>query len=167
MAGARTPRLATSRWMRLTVSARFCWVGCAFAALSLLLFIVRTVVPPANLSVPALAAVSVGAVFGWLAVLTGRMPVLPTRTLLGLVILWCISLAAAALLIVASLQTPGTAVWAGAVQSFALSLSLLSATLLFRSVLHRRRRLLFVRLLSLLSPIGIVVLLIVLTNTRG
>lgn len=149
-----------------TASVRLFHLGIGLAGLSLLLFVCRTLIAEAALESAALAALTTGILCGWVAVLLRRMPVLPARTLLFLGICWIFGLAAAALLLLGSLRPGALAVWSALVQSLALSLSLLLATALFRSLLHRRRRLLLVRLLSLLSPLGIAALLILLTSAR-
>jgi hypothetical protein len=126
-----------------------------------LVLLVDLFVPVEWLKVMALGWTGAGFLALWGAVLCWRIPVLPRRFIWALTLVWLLGLAIAiALVMFYPTEQVGLARKAAA-QWLAFSMSLSFGGLQFRALFHRRATSVVGRILSLLSPIVVVILILV------
>jgi len=146
---------------------RAVWVGVLGLGLALFLLTAHIFIQNEWLQIAALWSLGAAFVALWVAVLLWRMPVLRQAVLTVFVIVWICGIGVAVCLVLAASTRSGASLlWQRSVQGLALGLSLAVGALLLRGLLHRRATLLIGRLLSLLSPLGILLLILLLPSAR-
>ena len=131
--------------------------------LAFVLLFIHVFAPLEGLQVAALVLTGLALIAAWTAVLCWRMPVFSSTTLWVFTLIWCLSLCLAILLVLASTGSQHSTSWQMAVQWVAFTLSLCVGGLQFRALFNRRATPVLGRCLSLLSPIGILLLILVMS----
>lgn len=125
------------------------------------LLFVHVFAPLEWLQVAALVLTGLALIAAWTAVLCWRMPVFSSTTLWAFTLIWCVGLCLAVLLVLASARAQHSVGWQVAVQWVAFALSLCVGGLQFKALFHRRATPVLGRFLSLLSPMGILLLILI------
>lgn len=141
-------------------------VGAALLLIGFLLLLVEVFCVSLALQATAVALTGMAFLAFWNGIVQWRMPVFPVRTLWLFTILWCVSLAMSVVLVIAASHAPHPLAWSLAVHGLAFTLSLCAGALLFRALFYRRATPLVGRLLSLLSPMAILIFSLVTAFTR-
>ena len=149
------------RSLRLTAISRRLMLALGAGCLAFVLLFIHVFAPLEWLQVAALVLTGLALIAAWTAVLCWRMPVFSGRSLWGFTLIWCISLSLAVLLVLATAGSPHSAGWKMAVQWVAFALSLCVGGLQFKALFHRRATPVLGRFLSLLSPMGILLLILI------
>ena len=150
----------------MTLPRRALFVAALLASLSLALFTAQVFVPTETLQVIALCALGTALLFAWGSVLAWRVPVLAQRTLALFAFLWVAGIGASVWLVFLSIAADRPMAWARSVQWLAICLSLDVGALLLRGLLQKRASPLLGRLLSLVSPLAILLLVLFLPSAR-
>ena len=160
------PITPPSRRRRYSLTVRSLIASTSFAAVSLALLVVHVFVPAAGLQTAAVWVLGGGFLSAWIAVLAWRMPVFGQRMLIFFAMLWALGVALSVLCVRWSL-TAGTLseLFRRSSQWLALSISFAVGALFLRALLRRRTTPIVARLLSLLSPLAI--LLLILLSSPG
>jgi hypothetical protein len=130
------------------------------SCLAFVLLLVHMFAPLEGLQIAALAFTGLGLVAAWTAILCWRMPVFSSTTLWTFTLIWCVGLAIAVLLVLATAGSSHTLAWQIAVHWVAFSVSLCVGGLQFRALFLRRATPVLGRFLSLLSPLAIILLIL-------
>ena len=146
---------------RLTLAARAILVAASGATVCLLLLAAHIFVPAPELQLAALWLLGGSLLTTWFAILAWRMPVFENRVLAAIASAWCGGIALAVVLVRWSLVAARSAVWERSAQWLAVTLSFAAGALLLRALLRKRTTSVVARLLSLLSPLAIVVWIVV------
>ena len=149
------------RSLRLTAISRRLMLALGAACLAFILLLVHVFAPLEGLQVAALGFTGLALIAAWTAVLCWRMPVFSSTTLWAFTLIWCVGLCLAVLLVLASVRAQHSVGWQVAVQWVAFSVSLCVGGLQFRALFHRRATPVLGRFLSLLSPMGILLLILI------
>jgi hypothetical protein len=136
------------------------------SAASLLLFVVHVLFPADALQLAAFGILSPCLVALWIAVLAWRVPVFENRVLLLIGATWSAATMLAVWIVLWTQFTPPPTAWRLAAQAFAMTLSLAAAGLFLRALLRKRTSPLLGRLLSLLSPLALLLWIVVSALTR-
>lgn len=160
MVPTNKPRMPEIRKPSLTAATR-CFAVAGGGAFAALLLLTAHVVVPAE----ALQLVSVWILGGsllavWAGILTWRMPVFGNRVLFLFALAWAAGIAASVWLAVCALATRPF-VWRLSMQWIAVTLSFVVGALLLRALLRKRTAPRIGRLLSLVSPLIILVVVLV------
>ena len=129
--------------------------------LAFVLLFIHVFAPLEGVQVAALVLTGLALIAAWTAVLCWRMPVFSSTTLWVFTAIWCVSLYLAVLLVLTTAGSPHSAGWKMAVQWVAFALSLCVGGLQFKALFHRRATPVLGRFLSLLSPMGILLLILI------
>ena len=129
---------------------------------SLVLLVVHIFVPIELLQIVSLWFFGAAFVGLWIAVLTWRMPVLGRGRLIALTGLWAGGIGVSVGLVLTAASSRQSLLWVRSVQWVALAVSFVVGALLLRGLLRRRASLIVGRLLSLISPLAILLLIILL-----
>jgi len=155
------PHVPRQRRPGMTVAARGVRIAGLGCAIALALFVIDVFVAAEALRIGAVAALSASLLVAWIGILTWRMPVLSGRALLFIGAGW-ITATGLAIWIVLWAQFAGLLLaWRIVTLGLAVSLSLISSGLFLRALLRVRTSPLVGRLLSLLSPLAIVLWILI------
>jgi len=160
------PHVPRQRRPGLTLSARamrLVAVGCAIA---LVLFIVHVFVAVDVLRLVAIGCLSAALVSLWGAILAWRMPVFENRVLLLIGAGWSVATGLAVWIVLWARFSQPPLAWRVSAHAFALSLSLPAAGLFLRALLRKRMSPLVGRLLSLLSPLALLLWIVISSLSR-
>jgi len=163
---AQYPVSMRSRWLgsnsgALTACARRIRLAEALAVVSLLCLVVQVLIPTVFLETAALVLLAGAILAGWSAVLAWRLPVLPSRIIAFLGVVWVAGLVTSILLVLWA-DSGSTAVGLRvAAFLLAAALSLCVGALFFRALFRKRTTPWIVRALSLLSPVAVLILIVV------
>jgi len=127
-------------------------IGCAIA---LLLFVIDVFIAEEVLRVVAVGVLAVSLIGSWIGVLAWRMPVFENRMILFIGVGWAAATSLAVWIILWTQIAERALPWRLVTLGFALSLSLVAAGLCLRALLRKRTSPLTARLLSLLSPLAL------------
>ena len=154
------------RRRRLTTPRRALITAASLAGLSLALLTTHVFLPSEALQVSAVCLLGGALLSSWVAVLAWRVPVLSQRTLASFALLWIAGLGASIRLVLLSTAVERSTVWIRSVQWLAVCLSLVVGALLLRGLLQKRASPLLGRLLSLVSPLVILLLVVLLPGAH-
>ncbi|MFC2081788.1 hypothetical protein ACFLR0_01235 [Candidatus Bipolaricaulota bacterium] len=149
------PHVPRQRRPGLTLSARAARVAGVGCAIALVLFVVHVFVATEVLRLAAIGVLSLSLVAVWVGVLAWRMPVFENRVLLLIGLAWSVATGLGVWIILWAKIAQPLPAWRVTAHGFALSLSLAAAGLFLRALLHKRTSPLAGRLLSLLSPLAL------------
>ncbi len=166
MAPTNKPRMPEIRRPSRTAAARCFSVAAGGAFLSLLLLSAHVVVPVEPLQLVAVWILGGSLLAVWAGILTWRMPVFGNRALTLFALAWVAGIAASVWLAVRALASRPF-VWRLSMQWIAVTLSFVVGALLFRALLRKRTAPRIGRLLSLVSPVIILVVVLVTSFTRS
>jgi hypothetical protein len=150
-AGVRGPRFSATQ--------RFLLGAAGFACSALCLLVVGQFETHEVLDAASLFALGTGLLLSYLAVLTWSVPVLGSRHVFAVAVAWGAGIAAACRLVFLANERAHSLLWVRSVQWLALTLSLVVGALFLRVLLRRRTSHVIVRVLSLVSPVAILVLI--------
>ncbi len=156
------PRMPELRKVSLTLASRFFLVAAGGALGVLTLLLVHVFVPVEWLQLCSIWILGGSLLFVWAGILAWRIPVLGNGILLLFAIIWGLGIAAAVWLAVWSVPNR-LQIWQHSMQWLSLTLSFVVGALLLRSLLRKRAAPLIGRLLSLISPL-VILLVILLTS---
>lgn len=156
----RLPGRRRSRSQQAVIAA----AAAAFLALALLTL--HIFVSSNALQIAALWVLGGGLSAAWIAILTWRIPVYDRRHLTIFGAIWAVGIAISVLLVLLSVAARSV-LWARSVQWLALTLSNTLGALFLRALLRVRTSPILGRLLSLISPIAILLLIVVLSFQRA
>jgi len=154
------------RTRRHSTAQRAAAVAACLGFLALCLLAAHVFAPCAALQIAALWLIGGGLLAAWAAVLAWRLPVLRRNRLIGLAVLWAVGIGLAVLLVLLSVAPSRDLLWARSVQWVALTLSTAVGAIFLRALLRVRATPVAGRLLSVISPVAILVLTVVLTLIR-
>ena len=152
--------LPTSARRTVSVSTKSWIAAAALAAIALILLSVHVFVPVRGLQPAGVCALGFSLFAAWIAVLSWRMPVFDQRTIVLLGACWIAGLALSILCVRQSATMLADPALSRSAQWLALTLSLAVGALFLRALLRRRTTSLVARLLSLLSPLIILLLIL-------
>ena len=155
--------LPTSARRTVSVSSKSWIAAAALAAGALILLSIHVFVPMPGLQAAGLGALGFSLFAAWIAVLSWRMPVFDQGTIVFFGACWIAGLALSILCVQRSATMLADPALGRSAQWLALTLSLAVGALFLRALLRRRTTSLVARLLSLLSPL--VILLLILFST--
>jgi len=164
MSSINAPRMPDLRRSSLTATARCLRAAGAGALAALCLLVAHIVVPFDGLQIAALWLVGTSLLCIWIGVLAWRMPVFDNRALTLFAIGWGAGMALSIWLAGWALRTHPFP-WRLSVQWLALTLSTAVGALWLRALLRKRATPLIGRLLSLISPL--IVLLVIFVTGLG
>jgi hypothetical protein len=144
----------------LTTSSRCLLAAGGGASLTLLLLLIHIFVPTEGLQLVSVWILGGSLLWVWAAILAWRMPVFGDRVLLLFAVAWVGGIGASAWLAVWALASRPL-VWRCSLQWLALTLSFVVGALLLRALLRKRTAPVIGRLLSLVSPMIILVVLLI------
>lgn len=147
---------------RLSGAERGLILASALLLLALSLLTARVFAAEESLQIAALWSIGGALLSAWLAVLLWRIPVLSGRTVAWFGGVWAAGIGISVWLVVLTARLDEPLIWDRSVDWLALTLSLASGGLFLRALLRRRTSPLPARLLSLLSPLAILLLIILL-----
>ena len=153
-------------WGRYTASRQRALLGAGLLLVGFLLLMVDVFIPSRALQTAAIGLTGLAFIAFWSGIVRWRMPVLPVRTLWLFTALWCVGLATSVVLVLVAAHAPQSLVWSLAVHGLAFTLSLFVGALLFRALFYRRATPIVGRLLSLLSPMAILILSLIAALVR-
>jgi len=148
----------------LTTSARWLRVSAAAAAAALCALVAHVLVPLDVLQLAALWILGASFLCGWAGIVTWRMPVFGNRTLSLFATAWGGGMALSVWLAGWALHSRPP-IWRLSIQWLGLTLSTAVGALLLRALLRKRTTPVIGRVLSLLSPL--VVLVVILATSLG
>jgi len=160
------PRMPELRKASRTTSSRFHLAGGAGAGLTLLLLILHVFVPIEWLELVSLWIFGGALLCVWAGILTWRMPVFANRSILLFAIVWASGIAASVWLAVWAFPFR-PAIWRHSMQWLALTLSFVVGALLLRALLRKRNAPVIGRLLSLVSPLIILLVILITSLARA
>jgi len=137
-------------------------VAAGFLLLSLSLLTAEIFVDVKPLQIGALSLLGAAFLSLWLSILAWRIPILPGRTIVWFGIVWAIGIGISVWLILLTSRVDRSAAWEGSVDWLALTISFAVGGLFLRSLLRKRTSPLAARLISLLSPLAILLLILLL-----
>jgi len=137
-------------------------VAAGFLLLSLSLLTAEIFVDAEPLQIGALSLLGAAFLSLWLSILAWRIPVLRGRTIVWFGIAWAIGIGISVWLILLTVRLERSAAWEGAVDWLALTISFAVGGLFLRSLLRKRTSPIAARLISLLSPLAILLLILLL-----
>jgi hypothetical protein len=149
-----------NRTHRFSLTQRFLFVAAGVTGGALALLVAGSFVASVALDATALDMLGVAFLACYLAILTWRVPVLSLRHLVGVGMLWAVGIGVAGYLVLCALQPAKGIAWIRSVQWLALTLSFAVGGLFLRTLLARRSSPVAARLLSLVSPVGILLLML-------
>jgi len=150
-------RTTSSRWF---IAAGVC------ASVTLLVLLVHILVPADVLQLAAIWMVGGSLLLVWAGILTWRVPVLGNRALLAIAAVWALGTALSTWLAGWALATRSF-VWRWSAHWLALTLAFVVGALLLRALLRKRTAPVIGRLLSLASPLIILVVILVTSLLRA
>jgi len=158
----KIPVIDKIRVIRATVVSRSLLAAAALLLIALSLFTALVFVEADWLQIAALWTLGGGGLAFWIAILLWPIPVLSRRTIGRFGLVWAIGtgISIRLVLIAAVLEKP--ALWKLSVDWLALTLSLSVGGLFLRALLKKRTSRLAARLISLVSPLAILLLIILL-----
>jgi len=160
------PHVPRQRRPGMTVAARAVRIAGLGCAIALVLFVIDVFVGAEALRVGAVAALSASLLVAWFGILTWRMPVLGARALLLIGAGWVAATGLAVWIVLwTQFRIPPLA-WRIVTLGLAVSLSLVSSGLFLRALLRVRTSPLVGRLLSLLSPLAILLWILIVSFPR-
>jgi len=154
------------RRRRMTTPLRALIVAAGLAVVALVLLTAHIFAPANSLQITALYVLGSALLAVWASILAWRVPVLSRRTLALFALVWMAGIGAAVWLVFRSLDVGRTTLLALGIQWLAIALSLAVGGLLLRGLLQRRASLLLGRLLSLVSPLAILLLVLLLPSAH-
>lgn len=148
--------------VRRTVSlSRRSWIGAAaMAGTALILLSIHVFAPIRGLQASGLCTLGFALLAAWIAVLSWRMPVFDRGTIVLFGAFWIAGLALSIVCVQQSAGMLEDPALRRSAQWLALTLSLAVGALFLRALLRRRTTSLVARLLSLLSPLVILLLIL-------
>ncbi|RLE33807.1 hypothetical protein DRJ24_04790 [Candidatus Acetothermia bacterium] len=146
----------------MSAFARGLIVASILLFLSLCLLTAHIFVAAEGLEIGALWLLSGAGLACWIAILFWRIPVLSQRTIGWFSIVWAAGIGISVWLILLTARSDKPTAWERSVDSLALTLSFAVGGLFLRALLRKRTSPLAARLLSLLSPLAILLLIILL-----
>jgi len=152
------PRQRRPAW---TPTARAMRLAAAGSAVALVLLVVHAFVAADALQLGAVGVLSASLVALWVGVLTWHMPVFENRALLVIGAAWSVVTGLAVWIVLWAMDAPTPLAWRELARAFALSLSLPAAGLFLRALLRKRTSPLVGRLLSLLSPLALLLWIVI------
>ena len=156
------PVIDKVRALRATAVSRSLAVALLFLAVSLSLFTAHVFVEVWSLQVAALWSLAAAGLSCWVAILFWRIPVLSQKTIGWFGAIWGAGIGISVWLVIITAELENPRVWELAVDSLALTLSLSVGGLFLRALLRKRTSPIAARLISLLSPLAILLLIILL-----
>ena len=158
------PRMPDLRRSSLTASARWMRASAVAAGAALGALVAHVVVPYDVLQLVALWILGASLLCGWAGIVTWRMPVFGNRMLSLFAAAWGGGMALSVWLAGWALRSR-LPIWRLSTQWLGLTLSTAVGALLLRALLRKRTTPVIVRLLSLFSPL--VVLVVILSTSLG
>ena len=155
------PHVPRQRRPGMTGAARAIRIAGLGCAVALTLFVIDVFVVAEALRVCAVASLSTSLLVAWFGILTWRMPVLGGRALLLIGAGWVTATGLAVWIVLWTQFAVLLLAWRIVTLSLAVSLSLISSGLFLRALLRVRTSPLVGRLLSLLSPLAIVLWILI------
>lgn len=150
---------------RLSATARALY-GAGFAAfLALALLVTHIFLTAASLQIAAIVVLGGALLSFWAAIICWRIPIYQPRQLAGLAFIWFAGIALAIALAWIASRSAASVLWRLSVQWLAMTLSLAVGALFLRALLRVRTSPLAGRLLSLISPLGILTLILLLGHS--
>jgi len=159
------PMIDKVRALRSTVVLRFLLAATILLVISLSLLTAHAFVEAETLQIAALWSLGAAGLSFWIAILFWRIPVLSQRTIGWFGGVWAVGIGISVRLVLITAQLEKPAAWELAVDLLALTISLSVGGLFLRALLRKRTSPLAARLISLVSPLAIL-LLILLLPTR-
>jgi len=133
---------------------------------ALFLFVLHVFVPIDALRLAAFSLLPLSLIALWLAILAWRIPVFANRLLVLIAAFWAVATGLSVWIVLWTGQHPQPPAWRLSAQALALTMSLASGGLFLRALLRRRTSPLVGRLLSLLSPLALLIWILVTSFTR-
>ncbi len=158
------PWMPDLRRSSLTTAARCLLASGVGAAAALALLVAHVVAPLPVLQIAALWILGTSFLGTWAGILTWRMPVFGNRALVLFALAWAAGMALSVWLAGWALRSHAF-LWRMSIQWLALSQSFVVGALLLRALLRKRATPLIGRLLSLVSPL--IVLVVILVTSLG
>ena len=146
----------------LTTSSRCLITAVGGASLTLLLLLIHIFVPTEWLQLASIWTLGGSLLWVWAGILAWRLPVFGNRALLLFAVAWVAGVSASVWLAVWAFASRSL-IWRCSLQWLALTLSFVVGALLLRALLRRRTAPTIGRLLSLVSPL--IILLVILFTT--
>jgi len=160
------PRMPELRTASLTLAAR-CLIAAAAGAFGVLvLLLVHIFVSAEWLQLASIWLLGAALLSVWVGILLWRIPVFGNRTLLLFSLAWILGIAAALWLAVWAVAGRSL-IWQYTLHWLSLTLSFVVGALLLRALLRRRAAPIIGRLLSLISPLIILVVILMTTLARS
>jgi hypothetical protein len=156
------PRMPDLRRASLTTSSRFYLAAGGGAHLTLLLLLLHVFVPAEWLQLVSIWILGGSLLCAWGGILTWRMPVFANRSIFLFVFVWASGIAASVWLAIWAFASRPS-IWRHSMQWLSFTLSFVVGALLLRALLRKRSAPVIGRLLSLVSPL-IILLVIVITS---
>lgn len=150
----------TTTRRRISLSTRSGIAAAAMASTALVLLSIHVFLPVIALQAAALTALGFALFAAWVAVLSWRIPVFDRGPIVLFGLLWVVGLALSVICVQQSAGMQATPAMLRSVQWLALTLSLAVGALFLRALLRRRTTSRVARLLSLLSPLAILLLIL-------
>jgi hypothetical protein len=160
------PRMPELRRASLTTSSRCFLAAVGGASLALLLLVIHIFVPTEWLQIVSVWILGGSLLWVWAGILAWRMPVFGNRTLLLFAMSWAAGIAASVWLAVWALASRPS-IWRHSTQWLALTLSFVVGALLLRALLRKRTAPVIGRLLSLVSPLIILLVILITALARA
>jgi len=136
------------------------------AAIALVLFVIHVFVAIDALQLASVGILSASLVAIWVAVLAWRVPVFENHVLLLIGIGWAAATGLAVWIVLWTMFSRPPLAWRVSTHAFALSFSLAAAAFFLRALLRKRTSPLVGRLLSLLSPLALLLWIVLSTLGR-
>lgn len=166
MNSTNKPRMPELRRASLTTSSRCLLAGGGGASLTLLLLLIHIFVPTGRLQLVSVWILGGSLLWVWAGILAWRMPVFGNRALLLFAIAWVVGIGASVWLAVWGLASRPL-IWRCSLQWLALALSFVVGALLLRALLRKRTAPVVGRLLSLVSPLIILLVILITALARA
>jgi len=160
------PRMPELRRASLTMSSRCFLAAVGGASLALLLLLIHIFVPTEWLQIVSVWILGGSLLWVWAGILAWRMPVFGNRALLLFAVSWAAGIAASVWLAVWALASRPP-IWRHSTQWLALTLSFVVGALLLRALLRKRAAPVIGRLLSLVSPLIILLVILITALARA
>ncbi len=150
---------------RLSIS-RYCVLAAGLsAAVALAVLVAEVFRPMIWLQAASLWLIGLAALLLCIAVYAWRIPVFGPRAIAFFAAAWVGGIALSVVLVLLSQHLPYPPAWRWSVQWVAVTLSFAVGTLLLRSLLRVRSSSIAIRCLSLISPLGVLLLIILTYRT--
>ena len=162
MNSTNKPRMPELRRASLTTSFRCLLAAGGGASLTLFLLLIHIFAQTEWLQLASVWILGGSLLWAWAGILAWRMPVFGNRALLLFAIAWGAAIGASVWLAVWALASRPL-IWRCSLQWLALTLSFVVGALLLRALLRKRTAPVIGRLLSLVSPL--IILLVILATT--